>query len=443
MLTRFAPSPTGYLHIGNMRTALLCFLYARKEGGKFLLRFDDTDTERSKPEYVKAIREDLQWLGLKRDEEIFQSRRFARYEAAVEKLKSVGRVYACYETPAELEIKRKMQLARGKPPIYDREGLRLTEQQKQKREAEGRKPHWRFKLDAGAIEWRDQIHGECRFEGANLSDPIVLRENGMYTYMLPSTVDDMELGVTHVLRGEDHIPNTAIQIQIFKALGSAIPVFAHNAFIKTKEGKLSKRTGASSVRELKELGIEPMAVNSFLAKIGTSGPVEPHTSLSQLVQAFGIEKFSRSATLYSMEDIERLNAKLLQILPFDEVKARLAEHELAGVDAPFWEAVRGNITRLAEVKDWWRICREEVTPAAKDNEFLRQAAELLPHGQWDESTWQAWIEAVKIKTGRKGKELFMPVRLALTGMDHGPELKVLLPLIGRERAAKRLKGAKE
>lgn len=440
MLTRFAPSPTGYLHIGNARTALICFLLARKQGGKLLLRIDDTDAERSKEEYVAAIKEDLAWLGIAWDKEARQSARMAQYHAAVEKLKAAGRLYACYETEEELEIKRKMQLSRGAPPIYDREGLKLTEAKKKELEAQGRKPHWRFRMEPGAISWEDGIRGPMQFEGVNMSDPIVLRGNGSFTYMLPSTVDDIELGITHVTRGEDHVSNTAVQIQMFQALGGTVPHFAHNALIKTAEGKLSKRVGGNDLRSLRAAGLEPMAVNSFLAKVGTSDPIEVRESLEQLVQEFDLGKFNRAPTLYALEDIERLNTKLVHAMPFAEARPKLESLGLAEVDEAFWLSVRANLEHIEDIKEWWRICRERMQNPVPEKDFALEAAALLPHGTWDETTWEQWTKAVKEKTGRKGKELFMPIRQALTGMDHGPELKVLLPLLGRERAERRLKG---
>ncbi|MCB2081809.1 MAG: glutamate--tRNA ligase, partial [Rickettsiales bacterium] len=307
-------------------------------------------------------------------------------------------------------------------------------------EAEGKTPHWRFKLREGEIRWQDEIHGEMQFEGANLSDPILIRENGLYTYMLPSAVDDVELGVTHVLRGEDHISNTAIQIQLFEALGGDIPNFAHNALIKTREGKLSKRKGDSAIHHLREKGIEPMTIASFLAKLGSSDPIEPQKSLQTLIDSFDIQKFSRSSTLYDMEDLDRLNPKILHLYDFSDVEVRLQELGLTRVDVEFWEAVKGNIETLAEVVEWWRICKEPLTPEIEDAAFARDAAALLPEGPWTAETWGHWVESIKAQTGRKGKALFMPLRKALTGMEHGPELKVMLPLIGRERALARLNG---
>lgn len=436
MKTRFAPSPTGFLHIGNARTALLCYLYARKEGGTFLLRIDDTDTERSKQEYTDAIKRDLEWLGLEWDELEHQSSRFDRYNEAVEKLKADGRLYPCYETTQELDVKRKMQLSRGKPPLYDRAALKLTDEEKAAFDKEGRVPHWRFKLNDESVIWEDEIRGRTEFSGQFASDPILIRENGAYTYMLPSTVDDIDMNITHVLRGEDHVSNTAVQIQMFQALDGDVPSFAHNALIKGKEGKLSKRKGGNSLAELRDEGIEPMAINSLLAKVGTSDPIEIRSDLAQLVDEFDIHKFGKNQTFYDADDLDRLTEKLLHELSYEQVKEKIN----APIDEAFWQAVQGNITRLGEVATWYALCHEPLTPIIDDAEFLSQAAELLPEGEWGEGTWSEWTNAVKDKTGRKGKELFMPIRKALTAMDHGPELKALLPLIGRNTALKRLQG---
>jgi glutamyl-tRNA synthetase len=441
MLTRFAPSPTGFLHMGNIRTALICYLYTKSKGGEFMLRIDDTDQERSEQRFVDAIFTDLEWLGIAPDKIEKQSDRFDRYDAAVVKLKAGDRLYPCYESQQELDMKRKMQMSQGRPPLYDRSSLKLTAEDIQAFEVEGRKPHWRFKLDQDqAVTWDDEIRGTQKFEMRHMSDPIVIRENGVYTYMLPSTVDDIELNVTHVLRGEDHVSNTAIQLQMFDALEGARPAFAHNSLIKTKDGKLSKRTGSQSIGDIRESGIQSLAVSSFLAKIGTSDPVELRETVEQMVAEFDISKFGRAPTIYEMTDIERLNAKLTHLMSFDDVKAELAELGLSQVDEEFWNAVRGNVENVAEVKEWWDICKQEITPQIEDAEFASKAASLLPAGEFDETTWKTWTDAVKTETGAKGKGLFMPLRKALTAQDHGPELKVILPLIGREKALARLEG---
>lgn len=435
MLTRFAPSPTGYIHIGNVRTALMCYLYAKKMGGKFMLRIDDTDVERSREEYVAAIKQDLAWLGLNFDLEMRQSARFPRYHEVVNSLKEKGRIYACYETAEELDFKRKIQLGRGLPPVYDRSALKLSEADKQKHEAEGRKAHYRFLLDSTDIEWNDEIRGAIKMNPATMSDPIVIRENGEFTYMLPSTVDDVDMKVTHVIRGEDHISNTAIQIQIFKAMGAEVPSFAHSSLIKTKDGKLSKREGKGAVAELRELGIQPMAINSFLAKIGTSDSVQLKDNLQQLVAEFDINKFSKSPTMYDVEDLFRLNTKVLHEISFAEVKGKLP----SGMTEDFWNVVRVNVENIEDAGLWWKICHEEITASVSDSdrEFLKMSAEVLPN-TLDEKAWDIWVNELKTKSGRKGKTLFMPLRVALTGMEHGPELKNLLPLLGREVILKRL-----
>ncbi len=426
---RFAPSPTGYLHVGNVRTALVNLLYARKIGGEFILRVDDTDKERSEEKFVDALKEDLAWLGLDCDSTFRQSERFDEYEKAKQKLLDAGRLYACYETQEELETKRKFQLKRGVPPLYDRGALQLTADDVAKFEGEGRTPHYRFKLEHEDIKWNDMVRGETKFHGANLSDPILYREDGSLTYMLCSVVDDGDFGITHVVRGEDHVSNTAIQIQIAQALGYAVPECAHIALLKGKEGKLSKRTGSASIRDLRAEGIEPKAVLSLLAKMGTSDPIELH-EFDELVAEFEFKKFGRATAIFDDADLARLTQRAVCFAEYDEVKDRVS------VTKEFWESVRANLSKVEEVNEWDEICSDNLQPiiAAENKEFLAQAASLLP----DDLDFQAWMGAVKEATGRKGKELFMPIRLALTAREHGPELKVVLPLIGRDKILHRL-----
>lgn len=453
MKVRFAPSPTGLLHIGNIRTALVNWLYARQRGGTFLLRLDDTDAERSRREYEEAIREDMHWLGLSWDETARQSDRFDRYTLAKERLISEGRLYPCYETREELEFKRKLQLGRGQPPIYDRAALKLSDSEKRAFEKEGRLPHWRFLLNDAAIQWQDEVRGNVSFQARDLADPILIREDGVPTYTLSSVVDDGELGITHILRGEDHVSNTAVQVQVFEALGFSVPRFAHLALIKTKAGELSKREGGGDIRSLREAGYEPLAILSLLARIGTSDAIEARTSLDALVTGFDITKFGRAPAIYDRDELARLNHKLVSQLPYTAVRERIAQcvqidasvSEQQGISCAtpgeaFWLSVRGNLTFLSEINDWWQMCEGEVTPIVEDADFLLEAASLLPPEPWDDTTWKTWTEAVKTATGRKGKALFMPLRKALTGRDNGPELRALLPLIGREKALKRLQG---
>jgi len=439
---RFAPSPTGRLHVGNIRVALINWLFARKHDGTFVLRLDDTDEERSTAEFAAGIEADLRWLGLHWDEFARQSDRYDRYAAAAERLKASGRLYPCYETPEELEVKRKIQLSRRLPPVYDRAALALTDADRARLEAEGRKPHWRFRLDdAVRVEWDDLVRGHTGVEMASLSDPVLIRADGTYLYTLPSVVDDIELGITHVLRGEDHVTNTAAQIQIFEALGGKVPVFAHFSLLVGASGEgLSKRTGALGVAELRGQGIEPMAILSLLARLGTADPVEPQTTLDALVEGFAIDRFGRAAAKFDPEELRTLNARILHQLPFEAVADRLRALGLEEAGADFWHAVRPNISRLAEAADWWRVVRGPVTPVVSDPAFLAGAAALLPPAPWDQGTWRAWTTAVKDATGARGKALFMPLRLALTGLDHGPDLGELLPLIGPERARARLMG---
>lgn len=436
---RFAPSPTGRLHIGNIRPALLNWLFARRDGGHYLLRFDDTDLERSKEEYVEGIREDLTWLGLTWDAEERQSRRGARYAEAASALKAAGRLYPCYETQDELDRRRKRQVALKQPPVYDRAALKLTDADRAKLEAEGRKPYWRFLLEGGA-EWDDQIRGHQRIEASAVSDPVLVREDGTALYTFTSVVDDVDFAITHIIRGEDHVTNTAVQIQIFEAMGAHPPTFAHhNLLIGADGGALSKRLGSLSVRSFREEGLEPMAVVAHSALIGTSDPVAPHQSLESLSALFDLKKISRAPARFDMEELRGLNAKLLHETPFAAVKKRLAALKIKDAEA-FWNAVRPNLSTFADVQTWWVVVNGPVSPVIEDEEFCNSARELLPEEPWDQNTWGVWSNAVKTATGAKGRDLFHPLRLALTGLEKGPELKFLLPLIRRKKAQARLAG---
>jgi glutamyl-tRNA synthetase len=437
VVTRFAPAPTGRLHVGNIRTAIHNWLWARKNGGRFLLRLDDTDKERSSEALAKAIREDLGWLGLVPDEEHRQSARFERYEAALERLRAVGRVYPAYETAQELELKRKVQLGRGKPPVYDRAALALSESERARLESDGRRPHWRFKLDHDRpIEWDDLIRGPQHFDPSLLSDPIVRREDGSWLYMLPSAVDDIDLGITHVLRGEDHVTNTALQVQMFEALGATPPAFAHEALLVGSEGKLSKRLGSLGVEALKEAGIEPQAVVAKLARIGTSLPVEPFVSPEPLIETFDFSTFGRAPARFDLDELAGLNARIVHQLPFDTVADRLPS-DMSEED---WAAIRPNLRTVAEAEDWWAILHGHVepAPAVEDRDFLRAAAEAAAALDWTADPWPQLVSALKATTDRTGRALFHPLRRALTGRDSGPEMAALLPLIGREEAIVRL-----
>lgn len=440
MRARFAPSPTGNLHVGNARTALITWLAARNAGGHFLLRIDDTDRERSKLEFEKDIEESLIWLGLNWDEKANQKDRIGFYEERIEQLKKNGRLYPCYETPEELALKRKSQLSRGQPPIYDRAALSLSDKEKQAYEEEGRRPHWRFKLEHRPIEWQDLIRGPVKFNGADLSDPVVLRADASPLYHLCSVVDDIDFKITHIVRGEDHVSNTAAHVQMFEAMGAEPPAFAHLPLISDKEGgKLSKRLGALSIQDLRaQEKLEPMALNSLLARLGTSEPIEACTKLEPLIESFDFSKFSRGTPKFDTDELLRLNARILHETPFEDVNIRLANMGLEKIDKTFWLAVRPNLEKLEDVREWWHVAHGPVEPVIHEPGFIAEAAELLPPAPWDEKTWKIWVEAVKAKTGRKGKDLFMPLRQALTGMDHGPELSDLLPLIGPDKTRKRL-----
>ncbi len=439
-ITRFAPSPTGSLHAGNIRTALINFLYARSQGGRFLLRMDDTDVARSTEASAQGIRDDLAWLGLVPDGEVRQSERFALYEAALEKLVAAGRVYRAYETPLELDVKRKIQLSRGLPPVYDRAALALPEADHARFAAEGVAPHWRFKLDTSApICWHDRVRGECHIDPASLSDPVVKRADGSWLYMLPSVVDDIDMGVTTIVRGEDHVTNSGVQIQMFAALGAALPEFAHLALLTGADAALSKRIGSEGTAVWRQSGIEPVTVLALLAHIGTSHAVEPVTSLAPLIAGFDFGAFSRNAARFDPADLLYLNARVLHLTDYDAVAGRLPQRVTPAV----WAAIRPNLTTLADVADWLAVIDGPVAAQAEagDTDYLRNAHQTAADLTWDDGVWPALIAALKDATGRKGKPLFMPLRRALTGVDHGPEMAALLPLIGRDAALERLAAA--
>ncbi len=439
VLVRFAPSPTGLLHAGNARTAVLNYLFAKKNGGRFMLRIDDTDAERSTAEYDEGIRADLQWLGIVHEVFARQSEREASHLNAADRLRAAGLLYPCYETPDELDRQRKRLQARGLPPIYDRAALKLTDEDRAKYEAAGRAPHWRFKLAQKKVAWDDLIRGHVEIDTHTVSDPVLQREDGRFLYTLPSVVDDVELDVTHIIRGEDHVTNTAAQIEIFEALGAPVPKFAHFALLVGAGGeRLSKRLGSLSLQQMREDGIEPLAAVSYLAKIGTSDAVEPRTSLDALIAEFDFAKIGRAPARFDLVELTALNGKLLHLLPYEAVKTQLGAAN-ADLGAPFWEAVKPNLTRIADAAEWKSVVTGPVTPVREDPEFLAKAAEILP-AEIGSDTWSVWTKAVAAATGRKGKALFHPLRLALTGREHGPELAKLLPLIGRERAVARLNG---
>ena len=432
-IVRFAPSPTGLLHVGNIRAALFNWLFARRHGGVFVLRLDDTDRARSKPEYEAAIERDLAWLGLGWDRKERQSDRLAHYDAARDRLIASGRLYPCYETPEELEFKRKRLLAQGRPPVYDRAALRLAADQRARLEGEGRRPHWRFKLASADVRWDDLVRGPQHVDEASQSDPVLVRADGSYLYSFTSVVDDIGLAITHVIRGEDHVTNTGAQIQMFEALGAAVPVFAHlSLLVDAAGGGLSKRTGALSIGALRERGIEALAVDALLARIGTADPVEPMASLDPLIASVDFARVGRAAARFSEEELAHLSARTLHALPYADVRDRLG----AEVGEALWLAIRGNLATLVDAGDWVEVVQGSIAPKIEDAAFLADAAGKLPPEPWDETTWKAWTSGL----GRKGKALFHPLRLALTARENGPEMARLLPLIGRSKAEARLRG---
>jgi glutamyl-tRNA synthetase len=439
VVTRFAPSPTGRLHVGNIRTALHNWMWARKHDGRFLLRIDDTDGERSREEHVVSIRDDLGWLGLTPDGEERQSQRFDLYERRFAELAAAGRVYPAYETQQELDLKRKILLGRGLPPLYDRAALALTDADRARLEAEGVQPHWRFRLDHSTpIEWHDLIRGPQRFDPATMSDPVIRRADGSWLYLLPSVIDDIDMGISHVVRGEDHVSNTAAQLQMFDALGAPPPAFAHEALLTGSEAKLSKRLGSLGADHFREAGIEPQAIVAILARLGTSDPVEPQVDVAPLLASFDFARFGRAPARFDEVELAQLNARIIHQLDHEAVAPRLP----AGMDAAGWVAIRPNLSTLAEAADWWQVVEGPVSTLrdSEDAGFLAQAAAAAADLDWSSDPWHALTATLKDMTGRKGKALFLPLRRALTGRDSGPDMAALLPLIGRERAIARLRG---
>lgn len=443
VIVRFAPSPTGKLHVGNVRAALWNWLFARNRGGKFILRIDDTDKERSTASYEDGIRADLSWLGLQWDETFKQSERFGAYDVVSDALRAKGLLYPCYETTEELDRKRNLQRLRGAPPVYDRVALALTDAQRRAFEAEGRRPHWRFKLSGETVRWNDLIRGETIVETASVSDPVLIREDGMYLYTLPSCIDDIDYAITHVIRGEDHVTNAGVQIEIMKAIidvrgKGVLPAFAHHSLLIGADGQgLSKRLGSLSIEQMRADGLEPASITSLLAKLGTAEPVLPQPDIMALASTFDFEKVGRAPARFDEAELMQLNAKILHETPFAALKDRLAA---IGVSEALWNAVRGNAVKLADAAEWKSVVNGRIDPVIEDAGFCATAASLVPDDPLTEQSWSAFTNAVKEKTGAKGKSLFHPLRLALTGREKGPEMAALLPLIGAARARARLKG---
>jgi len=441
--TRFAPSPTGLLHVGNARAALFCFLFAKKNDGQFVLRLDDTDRERSTQAFADAIQADLDWLGLKWDEPARQSDRFERYDAVFETLVAQGHVYACYETPEELERKRKRQLARGKPPVYDRAGLALSADEKAALEAEGRSAHWRFKLSGNQVGWRDLVRGEQKIDTASVSDPVIRRADGSWLYTLPSVVDDLDMNISHVIRGEDHVTNTAAQVELIAALGGEVPEFAHFSLMLGADGSgLSKRLGSLALADLRDNGLEPISLNAHIARLGTADPVVPAQTMQEIIDGFDMARLGRAPARFDPEDVTRLNARILHETPYAAVAERLAEIG-APAQAEFWEAMRGNIEKFADMKNIMALINGPITPVVEtdDADYIAQARALLPDAPLETESWSDWTGRLKDATGRKGRALFMPLRMALTGQSHGPEMQHLLYHIGYDEAVARLEAA--
>ncbi len=435
-VTRFAPSPTGFLHIGNLRAALFNWLIARKAGGTFILRLDDTDPERSKDEYADGIREDLEWLGLTWDREERQSLRLDRYAEAADNLREMGRFYEAWETPTELDLKRKKQLNMGRPPVYDRAALALSDDERARLQSERGQGVWRFKLDHERIEWDDGILGPISIDAASVSDPVLIRADGQVLYTMASVVDDTEMGVTDIVRGSDHVTNTGTQIQIIAALGGQVPRFAHHSLLTGPQGEaLSKRLGTLALRDLRARGIEPMAILSLMARIGSSDPIELRTSHDELIDGFDLSKFGSAPTKFDVEDLVPLTARYVQALEPGDVAGELDTSGVPeGLQGAYWHAVRSNVATRAEAGVWWPMFRDGAASEVpgEDRDFVEQALSMLGEPPYSAATWGDWTNAVKDATGRKGKQLFMPLRLAVTGQARGPEMAEVMPLLQRK-----------
>lgn len=438
IITRFAPSPTGKLHIGNVRTAIVNYLYTKKKGGEFVLRIDDTDKDRSTEGYEKGIIDDLNWLGIKWDAIYKQSERFNRYNEVKDQFIASGKLYACYETSDELAEKRKKQLAKGMPPKYDRASLNLSEEQIKQYELEGRKPHYRFLLEDQEISWNDKIKGELKYHARNLSDPVLIREDGSITYMFCSVIDDVDFNISIIIRGEDHVSNTAVQLQLFKAIGRGSPEFAHLSLMKAKNEKISKREGGFEISELCNDGLEPMAVNSFLALIGTPNIHTSCKNMEELIDIFDISNYSKTPTTYMQEELDIVNAKLVMSYEYSDIKNYLEDNHLIGLDEKFWQVVRPNIKKMSDLKEWWQVYSSPQQVDDLDEELLNVAIQELPK-EINENSWNEWTKSISKITGKKGKELFLPLRLALTGKISGPELKTFLTLFAHDEIITRLK----
>ncbi len=433
VITRFAPSPTGFLHIGNVRAALMNYLLAKKNNGIFILRIDDTDQERSKQEYVEAIKRDLDWLGLKWDRIEYQSSRLDLYNTASNKLRSIDLLYECFETPSELDLKRKKQLNMGKPPVYDRAALALSDKEKSKLRSERGDGHWRFKLERNRIEWNDGILKDLSIDAASVSDPVLIRADGQYLYTLASVVDDIDMEITHVVRGSDHVTNTATQIQMINALGGDIPNFSHHSLLTGPGGEaLSKRLGTLALKDLREVGIEPAALCSLMARLGSSQPVELRVTLDEIAKDFDLSIFGSAPTKFDEKDLYPLTHRYLQTLNLSDIQQNLSSLGVpTHLAQSFWDITRENIDTLNDLSVWWGIFSQGAEPVIDkaDQEFVEKALSVLPPEPFDESTWSKWTEEVKQLTGRKGRQLFMPLRLALTGKERGPDMSKVLPLL--------------
>ncbi len=441
MVLRFAPSPTGLLHVGNLRTAIINWLFAKKHDYDFLLRIDDTDDTRSKKEYVDFIEEDLKWIGLEWSLKYAQSDRLGAYDDAFNYLKSNNLIYRCFETDEELSLKRARQRSAGLPPVYDRSSLRISKDKIIQYESEGRSSYWRLKLPDKPIIWKDKIYGEVRFDSKSYSDPVIIRADGRYLYTITSVVDDIYSKVSNIIRGSDHLTNSGIQIYLFQALGSKAPNFFHHSLMTSADGEpLSKRIGSLSIRGIRESGIEPEVLLNYLTFVGDITNQSEFYEISELAKNFDAQKLSKSNAPFDERLLKEVNSGFLQQQNYDFFKKKSDLLGLKQVPKEFWGAVKNNIKVFDEIKDWTEVIYGNIQPVIDDPEYINLALNLIPEVDFNELSWQNWTETIKEKSGRKGKKLFMPLRLSITGKDFGPEMAKLLPLIGKEKTLSRLNG---
>ena len=437
---RFAPSPTGFMHIGNARIAVINHLFCRKNNGKFLFRIDDTDALRSKKEYEEAIKADMNWLGIGYDETFRQSERLDRYHEVMKKLISDGFLYKCFEPPEELEYKRKLAISKGKPPVYDRASLSLTDAEIKAYEQEGRIPYWRFKLPDKTVSWNDLILGEISYNLNNVSDPVIVKADGTFLYTYSSVVDDFDAGITHIIRGQDHVTNTAVQIAIFDEIskGTYQVSFAHLSLLVNKDGsQFSKRLGSMNLGEIRAQGVEPMAILDLLATLGSSLDTIPFTKIDDLIKYFDISKFSTNSPKFDIDDIFKISRKILHSKPFSEI-AHL------GISEKAYEVIKGNIDSYSDFSVWKEILQSgfkaKFVPTTEETEVLQSFAQKIRVvNNFSKEDIENALNTVKAELNITNQKLYHPIRKTLTGQDKGPNIVDFMTVLGKQETLQRIK----